>query len=99
MLSVAPWFPISYPVLRLLLAGAGADGVDLVFGAAGGGFGVDSGVDSSDNCAADDCAADDCFALDLLPCAEDPAPALPASGTGLAADAGGRVAFAGVCVS
>ena len=94
MLSVAPWFPISYPVLRLLLAGAGADGVDLVFGAVDGGFGVDSvvaaPVGSSDNC-----AADDCFALDLLPCAEDPAPALPASGAGLVAAVGVRGAFAG----
>jgi hypothetical protein len=58
------------------------------------GSGVAAPVGSSDSC-----AADDCFALGLLPCAEDPAAALPASGAGLAAAAGGRVAFAGFLVS
>ena len=94
MLSAAPWFPISYPVLRLLLAGAGADGVDFVFGAAGGGFGVGSGVAAPVG-SSESCAADDGFALGLPPCAEDPAPAWPAACAGLAADDVGRGAFAG----
>jgi hypothetical protein len=94
VLSVAPWFPISYPVLRLLLTGATADDVDFVFGAAGGGFGVGSGaaalVGNSDSC-----AADDGFAGGLLPCAVDAAPVLLAAGAGLAAGVDGLVGFAG----
>ena len=94
MLSVAPWFPISYPVLRLLLVGAGADGVDLVFGVAGGGFGVGSGVAALVG-SSDSCAADDGFAGGLLPCVVDAAPVFPAAGAGLAAGVDGLVAFAG----
>ncbi len=94
MLSVAPWFPISYPVLRLLLAGAGADDVDFVFGAAGGGFGVDSVVAAPVG-SSDSCAADDGLAGGLLPCVDDAAPVLPAAGAGLAAGVDGLVAFAG----
>ena len=94
MLSVAPWFPISYPVLRPLLAGAGVDGVGLVFGAAGAGFGFGSGVAAPVG-SSDICAADDCFVPDLLPCVVDAVPVLPAAGAGLAADAVGRVGVTG----
>ena len=94
MLSVAPWFPISYPVLWLLLAGAGVDGVDLGFGAAGGGFSVGSGVAAPVG-SRDSCAADDGFAGGLLPCIVAAAPVLPAAGDGLAAGVDGLVAFVG----
>ena len=89
---------VSNQLSRLLLAGAGVDGIDLVFGAADGGFGVGSGVAAPVG-SSDSCAADDCLALDLLPCAEDSPSALPAAGAGLAAAVGGRAAFAGFWVS
>jgi hypothetical protein len=73
-----------------LLAGAE---VELVFGAAGGDFGVGSGAAALVG-SRDSCAADDGFAGGLLPCAVEAAPVLLAAGDGLTAGVDGLVGFA-----